>query len=51
LALKGPDQKIGTGRFKPKTKLMNEHFIDEPDKIGLEFIDIEEHLLADVWYF
>ena len=42
---------IGTARFKPKTKLMNEDFMDEPDKIGLEFIDVEEHLFADVWYF
>jgi hypothetical protein len=42
---------IGTARFKPKTKLMNEDFMDEPDKIGLEFIDVEEPLLADVWYF
>jgi hypothetical protein len=42
---------IGTARLKPKTKLMNGDFMDEPDKIGLEFIDVEEHLLADVWYF
>jgi hypothetical protein len=42
---------IGTARSKPKTKLMNEDFLDEPDKIGLEFIDVEEQLLADVWYF
>ena len=31
---------IGTARFKPKTKLMNEDFMAEPDKIGLEFIDV-----------
>jgi hypothetical protein len=30
---------------------MNEDSMDGPDKIGLEFIGIEEHLLADVWYF
>ena len=40
---------IRTARFKPKTKLMNEDFMDEPDKIGLELFDVEE--LADVWYF
>lgn len=42
---------IETARFKPKTKLMSEDFMDEPDKIGLELIDVEEYLLADVWYF
>jgi hypothetical protein len=29
-----------TGRFKLKTKLMNEHFINELDKIGLQLINI-----------
>lgn len=38
---------IGTGRFKPR-KLMNEDLVDKADKIGFEFIDIQEHLLADV---
>jgi hypothetical protein len=42
---------IGTARFKPKRKLMNEDFMDEPDKIGLEFMDVGEYLFADVWYF
>ncbi len=28
---------IGTARSKPKTKVMNEDFMDELDKIGLEF--------------
>ena len=31
---------IGTARFKPKTKLMNEHFLNELDKIGLQVINI-----------
>jgi hypothetical protein len=32
-------QEIETRRFKLKTKLMNEHFLNELDKIGLHTID------------
>lgn len=35
---------IGTGRFKPDK-------VDEPDFIGLEFVDMEEHSLPDVCWF
>lgn len=31
---------MDTGRFKLKTKLMNQHFINELDKIGLQLINI-----------
>jgi hypothetical protein len=34
------DQETETGRFKLKTKFMNEHFINELDKIGLQLINI-----------
>lgn len=36
----GLDQEAETGRFKLKTKFMNEHFINELDKIGLQLINI-----------
>ena len=35
---------IGTARFKPKTKLMN-----EANQIKRR--RVEEHLFTDVWYF
>jgi hypothetical protein len=38
--IKGLDQETETGRFKLKTNLMNEHFINELDKIGLQLINI-----------
>jgi hypothetical protein len=38
--MKGLDQETETGRLKLKTKLMNEHFINELDKIGLQVINI-----------
>ncbi|MGC1933273.1 MAG: hypothetical protein WA667_30230 [Candidatus Nitrosopolaris sp.] len=34
------DQEAETGRFKLKTKMMNAHFINELDKIGLKLINI-----------
>ncbi len=39
--IKGLDQEIETGRFKLKTKVMNAHFINELDKIGLQLINIK----------
>ena len=38
------DQEIETGRFKLKTKVMNAHFINELDKIGLQLINIKANL-------
>lgn len=42
--IKGLDQEIETGRFKLKTKVMNTHFINELDKIGLQLINIKANL-------
>ena len=36
IEIKDLDQEIETGRFKLKTKLMNEHLLNELDKIGLQ---------------
>jgi hypothetical protein len=44
--IKGLDQDIKTGRFKLKTNLMNAHFINELDKIGLQLINIRGILLG-----
>jgi hypothetical protein len=38
--IKGLNQETETGRFKLKTKFMNEHFINELDKIGLQLINV-----------
>lgn len=38
--IKSLDQDMDTNRFKLKTKLMNQHFINELDKIGLQLINI-----------
>jgi hypothetical protein len=38
--VKGLDQKAETGRLELKTKFINQHFINELDKIGLQFINI-----------
>ena len=38
--IKGLDQDIDAGRLKLKTRFMNQHFIDELDKIGLQLINI-----------
>jgi hypothetical protein len=42
--IRGLDQEIETGRFKLKTKVMNAHFINELDKIGLQLINIKATL-------
>jgi hypothetical protein len=36
IEMKDLDQEIETRRFKLRTKLMNEHFLNELDKIGLQ---------------
>lgn len=38
--IKSLDVETDTGRFKLKTKFMNQHFINELDKIGLQLINI-----------
>ncbi len=38
--IKGLNQETETGRLKLKTTFMNEHFIHELDKIGLQLINI-----------
>jgi hypothetical protein len=39
--IKSLEQDVDTNRFKLKTKLMNQHFINELDKIGLQLINIK----------
>jgi len=36
----GLDEKAETGRLELKTKFINQHFINEMDKIGLQLINI-----------
>jgi hypothetical protein len=38
--IKSLDEDMDTGRFKLKTKFINQHFINELDKIGLQLINI-----------
>jgi hypothetical protein len=40
IEIKSLDQDMDTGRFKLKTRLMNQPFINEIDKIGLQLINI-----------
>jgi hypothetical protein len=44
--IKGLEKETETGRFKLKTNLMNAHFINELDKIGLQLINIRGTLLG-----
>ena len=38
--IKSLDQNMDNNRIKLKTRLMNRHFLNELDKIGLELINI-----------
>ena len=38
--IKSLDQDLDTGRFKLKTRFINQHFINELDKAGLQLINI-----------
>ena len=40
IEIKSLDEDMDTGRFKLKTRFMNQHFINELDKIGLQLINI-----------
>jgi 2,3-bisphosphoglycerate-independent phosphoglycerate mutase len=40
IEVKGLDEKAETGRLELKTKFINQHFINELDKIGLQLIGI-----------
>ncbi len=40
IEVKGLDEKTETGRLELKTKFINQHFINELDKIGLQLINI-----------
>jgi len=40
IEIKNLDKDMDTGRFKLKTRFMNQHFINELDKIGLQLINI-----------
>ena len=40
IEIKSLDKDMDTGRFKLKTRFMNQHFINELDKIGLQLINI-----------
>ena len=44
--IKGLEKETETGRFKLKTNLMNAHFINELDKIGLQLINIRGTLIG-----
>jgi hypothetical protein len=44
IEVKGLDEKAETGRLELKTKFINQHFINELDKIGLQFINISTWL-------
>ncbi|HEY5631656.1 MAG TPA: hypothetical protein VIR31_05975 [Nitrososphaeraceae archaeon] len=41
IEVKGLDEKTETGRLELKTKFINQHFINELDKIGLQLINIQ----------
>ncbi|MFY9796361.1 MAG: hypothetical protein WAJ93_11780 [Candidatus Nitrosopolaris sp.] len=40
IEIKGLNEQAETGRLELKTKLINQHFINELDKIGLQLINI-----------
>jgi hypothetical protein len=40
IEVKGLDEKAETGRLELRTKFINQHFINELDKIGLQLINI-----------
>ena len=40
IEVRGLDEKAETGRLELKTKFINQHFINELDKFGLQFISI-----------
>jgi hypothetical protein len=40
IEIKSLEQDMDTGRFKLKTRFVNQHFINELDKIGLQLINI-----------
>jgi hypothetical protein len=40
IEVKDLNEQAETGRFQLKTKIINQHFINELDKIGLQFINI-----------
>jgi len=46
IEVKGLDEKAETGRLELKTKFINQHFINELDKIGLQFINIRSTWLG-----
>jgi hypothetical protein len=40
IEVKDLNEKVEAGRFELKTKFINQHFINELDKIGLQLINI-----------
>jgi hypothetical protein len=40
IEVKDPNEQAEPGRFQLKTKVINQHFISELDKIGLQLINI-----------
>jgi hypothetical protein len=40
IEIKGLDEKAESGRLELKTKFINQHFINELDKMGLQLINI-----------
>ena len=46
IEVKGLDEKAETCRLELKTKFINQHFINELDKIGLQFINIRSTWLG-----
>ena len=48
IEVKGLDEKAETGRLELKTQFINQHFINELDKIGLQFINIRSTWLGEL---
>ena len=51
IEIKGLNEQAETGRFELKTKLINQHFINELDKIALRSSTLEGLGLADSLYY
>ena len=46
IEIKDLNEQAETGRFELKTKFINQHFINELDKIGLQLINIRGTLIG-----
>jgi 2,3-bisphosphoglycerate-independent phosphoglycerate mutase len=48
IEVNGLDEKAETGRLELKTRFINQHFINELDKIGLQLINIRGTWLGSI---